>query len=101
MPTFTKIAVKADVAPGKSKTVTVNDKQIALFNVDGTYYALDNTCPHRGGPLGEGSLSNGKVACPWHGWEIDVSTGQSAINPSMKTACYPVKVEGEEVLAEI
>jgi nitrite reductase/ring-hydroxylating ferredoxin subunit len=90
-----------DLAPGQSKVVEADGKAIGLFNVDGTFYALDNTCVHRGGPLGEGELDGAVVTCPWHGWQYDVKTGANPSNPSVKVSCYPVKVEGSGVFVEI
>src|SRR2546427_7356751 len=53
----------------------------SLFNVDGTYYAINNSCAHRGGPLGEGELDGRVVTCPWHAWRWDVTTGANINNP--------------------
>lgn len=75
----------------------VNGKAIALFNVDGTFYAIDNTCVHRGGPLGEGDVAGDVVACPWHNWEFNVKTGACINNPSAKVAVYEVTVEGTDI----
>jgi len=97
MADFVKVAETTEIPPGTGKTVTVNGNTIALFNVDGTFYAIDNTCIHRGGPLGEGELSGKIVTCPWHGWQYDVTTGISTFNPMAKVACYQVKVEGNEI----
>ena len=72
---------------------TEDPRTLALFNVDGTLYAVDNTCPHRGGPLGEGDLDGAIVTCPWHGWRYDVTTGTRDGNPAVRVACYPVTVE--------
>lgn len=88
----------SDLVPGSGKTVEVEGKQIAVFNVEGQFHAIDNTCLHRGGPLGEGSLCNQEVTCPWHGWEFNVTTGEAAHDPSQKIKVYDVKVEGEDVL---
>lgn len=94
-------AVKAgEIKSGEGKTVEVNGKPIALFNVDGAYYAIDNTCNHRGGPLGEGDLSGEEVTCPWHGWTYDVKTG-NCTSGSGGVKCYAVKVEGESVMVEV
>lgn len=98
MSEFTKVGSAADLAAGMGTTVHVNDKEIALFNVSGTFYAIDNTCLHRGGPLGEGALEDNVVTCPWHGWQYDVTTGCNAHNPSVKVNCYPVKVEDGDIL---
>lgn len=97
MAEFHKVAAVSEVPRGKGKAVAVGPKKIALFNVDGKFFAIDNTCLHRGGPLGEGDLEGKTVTCPWHGWEYDVATGQSAVNPSVKVATYPVRVQGQDI----
>ena len=96
-----KVGETSDLAPGQGKVVEVDGKAIGLFNVDGTFYALDNTCLHRGGPLGEGDLDGKTVTCPWHGWQYDVSTGLNVANPSVKMTCFPVKVDGSGVFVEV
>src|SRR5262249_25707073 len=100
MSTFSKTCAVADVAPGTAKLVAVDSKEIALFNVDGTFYALDNQCPHRGGPLGEGDLEGCIVTCPWHAWPYDVRTGES-ITDDLEVARYDVEVEGGDVLVAV
>ena len=95
---FVKVCKKADIQAGSGKTVNVNGKDVALFNVDGNFYAIDNTCLHRGGPLGEGELDGKIVTCPWHGWRYDVISGVNEMNPSVTVAKYEVKLEGEDVL---
>ena len=100
MSTFSKACAVSDVALGTAKLVAVDGKEIALFNVDGTFYALDNECPHRGGPLGEGELEGCIVTCPWHAWQYDVRTGES-ITDDLKVARYDVKVEGDDVLVAV
>jgi nitrite reductase/ring-hydroxylating ferredoxin subunit len=96
-----KVAETTELNPGEGKMVEVEGKSLALFNADGTYYAIDNTCLHRGGPLGEGELEGQVVTCPWHGWRYDVSTGANVNNPAVKVACFPVTMEGTSVFAEI
>ena len=64
---FVKVAKTRDIAPGEGKAVDVGARRIALFNVDGTFYAIDDECTHRGGPLSEGMLMREEVTCPWHG----------------------------------
>ena len=66
MAQFTKVASTADLAPGAAKCVEVAGKKIALFNLEGSFYAIDDTCTHRGGPLSEGEVSGEEVTCPWH-----------------------------------
>jgi nitrite reductase/ring-hydroxylating ferredoxin subunit len=67
MAAYVKVADAADLPPGRAMAVTVADKRIALFAVDGILFAIDDTCTHRGGPLSEGELKDGIVTCPWHG----------------------------------
>jgi nitrite reductase/ring-hydroxylating ferredoxin subunit len=97
MSNFVSVAKVNDIPPGQGKTVQVAGKNIALFNVDGSFYAVDDTCLHRGGPLGEGELTGHVVTCPWHGWKYDVRTGISITNPAAKVNCYETKIEGEDL----
>jgi nitrite reductase/ring-hydroxylating ferredoxin subunit len=104
------VATVGEIAPGKSKLVTVKGREIGLFNVEGRFYALANRCPHAGGALCEGAVvglvqSDGpgkyKIArqgeflrCPWHGWEFEIATGQSWCDPkNLKIRQFPVAVE--------
>ena len=100
MPTFVQCCAVGEIAPGTGKTVTAGGKELAVFNVEGTFHVIDNECPHRGGPLGEGELEGCLLTCPWHAWQFDVRTGESVTDDS-KVAVYPCKVEGEQVLVEI
>ncbi len=97
MSDFVKVAKKAEISDGTGKTVDVNGKAVAVFNAGGNFYALDNACAHRGGPLGEGDVSGAQVTCPWHGWQFDVKTG-SAVHTAASVKCFEVKVEGDDVL---
>ena len=94
---FVRVASTAEVKPGQAVVVEVNGKTLAVFNVDGTFHAIDNTCVHRGGPLGEGDIHGNVVACPWHGWQFDVTTGECVKNPAAKVEVYQVKVDGENI----
>ena len=99
---FVKVANVADLAPGKVKQIAIGGgRYIALCNVGGTFYALDNVCIHRGGPLGEGYIDGDKVECPWHGWQFDVKTGCVTFNPREKVPTYEVKIEGTDVLVAL
>ena len=99
MANFVKAADVHDVPPGSGKCVTVEGKEIALFNLDGTFHAIDNTCLHRGGPLAEGELEGTIVTCPWHGWQYDVTTGINILDDAEGgVQHYDVKVEGDDVL---
>ena len=97
MADFVSVAKVSDIQPGQSKTVYVDGKSIAVFNEDGTFYAIDDTCLYRGGPLGDGELEGHVVSCPWHGWQYDVKTGVSITNPAAHVSCYQTKVDGEDL----
>lgn len=91
-----------EIPPGGSKVVQIGEHMVAIFNLDGKVHAIDNTCPHQGGPLGEGYLEDGGViSCPWHGWTFNVRTGVSPIDPDVCVRSYPVRVEDGEIIVEI
>jgi len=92
-----RIAKKSDIPEGQGKKFDVQGRDIAVFRVDGKFYAIDDFCPHRGGPLSEGWVAGTVVTCPLHGWEFDVTTGKTPINPAAKVNCFQVKVEGDDV----
>lgn len=96
-----RVAAVADVPAGTGRVVEAGGRTLALFNVGGTFHALDNACPHRGGPLGEGDLDGPLVVCPWHAWRWDVTTGANANNPAVTVARLPVSVEAGTVFVEM
>ena len=99
---FVKVAKTDEIAPGQGKMIEVGGKKIALFNVEGSFYAIDDTCTHRGGPLSEGSLDGREVTCPWHGARFDVTTGEMLGPPAPeKVARYPVRIEGRDIEVEV
>ena len=98
MANFVKVCQAADICAGSGRTVDLNGKPVAVFNVEGNFYAISDTCLHRGGPLGEGELDGKTVTCPWHGWRYDVTTGVNEMNPAVVVEKYQVKVEGDDVL---
>ena len=95
------LASVADCPPGSVRELVAGDRIVALFNVDGEFYALDGICPHQGGPLGKGTVSGVVVTCPWHGWQFNVCTGQHQSNTSLRHATLPIKVEEGEVLVRV
>ncbi|MBI4042535.1 MAG: Rieske (2Fe-2S) protein [Deltaproteobacteria bacterium] len=97
MAEYRKAANVKDVSSGSGMVMQIDDKRVALFNVGGNFYAIDNTCKHRGGPLGDGELDGTTVICPWHGWQYDVTSGQCKTNPQVCVTRYDVKVEGDEI----
>jgi len=96
---FTKLTTTSALPPeNEAREFPCGDKMICVANVEGTITAMDNVCLHRGGPLGQGMIEDGKVVCPWHGWAYDPKTGEAAHNAAAKVAVYAVKVEGEDVM---
>jgi nitrite reductase (NADH) small subunit len=99
---FTKLTTQSDL-PGVNavKEFPCGEKTICVANVNGVYSALDNVCLHQGGPLGEGTIENGRVVCPWHGWQYDPQTGEVVHNRKLKVAVYATKIEGGDVMVEV
>jgi nitrite reductase (NADH) small subunit len=98
---FVRAVGVGDIPAGTIREVDVNGKALAVANVAGEFHAIDNTCLHRGGPLGDGPLEGKIVTCPWHGWQYDVTTGKVSQNPSVGVACYPVEVRGGDVFVDL
>ena len=98
---FVRAVAISDIPAGAIRQVSVAGKEVALANVAGQFHAIDNTCIHRGGPLGEGVLEGKIVTCPWHGWQYDVDTGKVSQNPSVGVACYPVEIRGNDVFVDV
>jgi nitrite reductase/ring-hydroxylating ferredoxin subunit len=94
---FIPVATTDELPPGSRKTVVVGEREVALFNVAGTFYAIDNTCPHQGGPLGEGWLEGTIVTCPWHAWCFDLRTGTMTLGEFSQIDTFEVQVAGSLV----
>ncbi len=94
---FVRVAREQELSDTRSKVVLVEERQIAIFKVDGKFYAIENFCPHRGGPVGEGDVEDRVVTCPWHGWRFDLRTGISPDNPAAVVSTFPVRVVNSEV----
>ena len=102
MPRTVKIAQTGDLSPGEGKVFEAEGQTIALFNVDGTFYAIENTCTHVGGSLGEGALVGDQVTCPLHGAQFNVASGKVLGPPAgSDVKCFVVTVEGSDVLIEL
>jgi len=95
---FLIVARVEEVPPGKSKVVTINNRAIALFNIEGKYFAIHNLCPHEGGPLHEGRDKGFVVSCPWHDLAFDIRNGQGIDGGGYCVGSYEVCVEGEDIL---
>lgn len=96
-----KVAKLSEIAEGGSKVAAAGGREFALFKLEGKIYALDNTCPHQGGPLGEGYLDGSLVTCPWHAWEFDVKTGACQTTPGVKQPAFEVKTEDDDILLNV
>ncbi len=101
MSDFVEVAKLQEIPPGTATTVTVAGKDIALFNVDGSLYAMDDACLHHGASLGFGKLEGKVVTCRAHGWKYDVTTGKTLNVPDFGVGCYPVKIEDGKVLISL
>ena len=96
-----KVAETNEVPPGTAKAFDLEGRAVALFNIDGTYYAIDETCTHRGGPLSEGMVEGTTVTCPLHGATYDVTTGNVLGPPASEgVAHYNVQVDGNDIKVE-
>jgi nitrite reductase (NADH) small subunit len=88
----------ADVPPGALIAVQAGDRTYALANVDGVLHALDNNCPHNGGPLARGTLQGQELTCPWHAWRWDVTSGRNCWpGTAWRAMRVPVRLVGDEV----
>jgi nitrite reductase/ring-hydroxylating ferredoxin subunit len=101
MATWTRLTRASECTPGAAMEVVAGDRVIALFNVGGTFFALDGVCPHQGGPLGQGMLEGCVVTCPWHGWQFDVTTGRHQFNAQVVQPRFDVRVEDDWILVNL
>jgi nitrite reductase (NADH) small subunit len=101
MSEFHTVCKVTELKQGEGKTVTVGSKLIALFQINGDYFAIEDCCPHMGAPLSGGYVENGIVTCPWHAWRFRLRDGVWADNPRIKIGCYPVRVVGDEVQVQV
>lgn len=96
-----KVKPLEELSPGNLTEVSVGDAKYVVCNVDGNLYCLTGTCPHAGGPLGQGSFNAGALVCPWHGWEFDCRTGVSDSNRRIKLGTFPVVLEDGIILIDV
>jgi nitrite reductase (NADH) small subunit len=99
MAEFVRICSKAELPwEGEAKEFETGDRQICVAMANGKLSAMNNLCPHRGGPLGQGLVEEGKIVCPWHAWTFDLATGVVVHSADARVMLYELKVEGEDVL---
>lgn len=101
MEDFIDVGEVDDLPVGRAKTIVIGGRAIALYHTVSGFFASDNTCPHRGGPLGEGDLIGAEIICPWHLWGFDVETGICTGNRNVSISTHEVKVEGFRILVRL
>jgi nitrite reductase/ring-hydroxylating ferredoxin subunit len=94
---FVSVAQVDQIPPGTAQAFPVGDYEVALFNVEGTFYAVENTCPHQGGPLAEGWIEGPIVTCPWHAWCFDVRNGKMTLGDLATVETFEVQIDGSTV----
>lgn len=101
MPRFVSVASIDDIPSGGAKAFIVGDREVAVFNVGGRFYATENTCPHQGGPLAEGTIEDDAVTCPWHSWCFDLRTGKMTLGEFAYVDVFYVELSGSEILVSL
>lgn len=98
---FQRAIAAASLAPGRGTAVALGGRALAIFNLGGTFHAIEGNCRHRGGALGQGELVDAVVTCPLHGWTYDVTSGACLTAPHGRVASFPCRIEGDDVLVEL
>lgn len=95
------VADAQEIPPGHGKVVRLQGREIALFNDDGTFYAVKNSCPHRGSSLERGTVEHAVLTCPGHAWQFDLRTGDALDHPPAGVRCYRVEIREGSVWIEV
>lgn len=98
---FVRVAHVRDVPVGAGRPFSVGRYEVALFNLGGEFFALENNCPHQGGPLAEGWVENEQVTCPWHGWCFDIRSGRMALGDFALVPRFRVRREGDDLYVSV
>jgi nitrite reductase (NADH) small subunit len=98
---FVKVAQLSALPPDSVTEVLLDGQPYAICNVGGQVRALSGICIHRGGPLGQGQVHDGRVVCPYHLWEFDCETGEYDYDPTKRVPTFEVKVEGDDILVQL
>ncbi|MEX1253681.1 MAG: non-heme iron oxygenase ferredoxin subunit [Dehalococcoidia bacterium] len=102
MADYVTVASTSDIPPGKVRSCAMDGRKIAVCNVDGTFYAIDDVCTHDGGELDQGELDGDQIECPRHGARFDVKTGRALTLPAVvPVKSYPVQVEGDAIKVQV
>jgi nitrite reductase (NADH) small subunit len=98
---FVTVGQVSEFTAGRGRLVAVNGRHVAVFRLGKDFFALDNMCLHRGGPLCDGEIRNGVVTCPWHFWSYEISTGTMVQDPRVGVSKHDVRVTGDEVAVRL
>src|SRR5438045_3069400 len=96
-----KVGLLSLLPRGAVMEASIGEDRYAICNLEGQIHALAGTCPHRGGPLGQGAINGAHLTCPWHAWEFDCRTGVNDYDPAVIVPTYPVQVSGDDILIDI
>lgn len=97
MSDFVTVAKVGEITEGDGRAFAVNGRMVAVFMMNGEYYAIDDYCPHMGASLATGSIYKGAVTCPWHAWRFSLQDGTWLDNPKVKVDSFQIRVEGDEI----
>lgn len=95
---FVRLRGAAEIPSGSARAFSIHRYVVAIFNVGGEFYGLENTCPHQGGPLAEGWLEEAMITCPWHGWCFDVRSGKMSLGDYARVPRFAVQRAGRDLL---
>jgi nitrite reductase/ring-hydroxylating ferredoxin subunit len=98
---FIDVAGVMDVPINRARSFRVGERSIALYHTAKGFFASDNQCPHRGGPLGEGDIIGDEIVCPWHLWGFDTRTGICLGNPEVSIVTHEVKIDRDRILVKL
>ena len=101
MANWVRVGTSSEIPEGQCRVYETSGNSIAVFNVGGAYHAIDSTCLHQGGPLGEGEIQGNIVTCPWHHWSYDVTTGRTTMSESVGVKKYPLEVRDGELFVDV
>lgn len=98
---FIAVANVSDIPVGRMRAFTIGDRKIALYHTERGFFASDNVCPHRGGPLADGDLIGEEIICPWHLWGFDVATGLCTGNATVSVLTHEVRVDADRIMVRL
>jgi len=98
---FVKVGSLLQLPAGSVMEASIGEERYAICNIEGRIHALAGTCPHQGGPLGQGAVNGAHLTCPWHAWEFDCRTGENDYDPAVRIATFPAQVAGDDILIDI